>query len=88
VERRLDQALARLEAVERSLEQAAVRDDLWYSRSRAACLLGVTTRTVDRKIRSGSLQSTRRDGHVFVSGKAILLFGQAERRPAVEVFAI
>jgi excisionase family DNA binding protein len=85
---KLDEVLLRLAGLERVLARGQVQGSRWYTRAEAAQLLGVSTRTVDRLVRRGTLATTRRNGHVFVSGGSVLNRGQSERRPAVEVLAL
>ncbi len=59
-----------------------------YSRRDAARILARSTRTIDRRVRSGDLSVVRRDGAVLITGSSLRTLRHEDRSAAVEVLKL
>ena len=84
----LEALSARVVSVERLLAAESAQKDHLYSRSEAARILGVSTRTIDRRIKAGQLCAVSTGNSLRVTGRSILNARRDDQRRPVEVLAL
>ena len=84
----VEELVERFANVERLLAAESASEERLYSRSEAAQILGVSTRTIDRRIKSGQLRTVKLGTSLRITGASILRIRRDSRPPAVEVLPL
>lgn len=86
---RCDRLVGHVASIDSRLREAtSTEPQRLYTRNEAADILGVTPRTIDRRIRSGDLEIVRNGTSVRVVGASIQGRGSYQQRPAAEVLRL